>query len=337
MGKNDVSLKSYLSEKRRFADLFNGTLMKGRQVIQPEELEGSPTAFAMSDGKGFAERINDVSMKYEYRGSSLALFTLENQEYIDYGMPLRVMLEQAMMYDSQLRELKSKNKKRKLKNSDEYLSGIRKTDKMQPVIILVAYWGNGEWQGRKSIHDMLKFDSQTEMFRPFVPEYRINIVDLKEYKDSENFQTELKTFTGLYFCRNSKKKMKEYIETHKECSELDHDTFWTIANIADTSRIKGLERYQEKERIDMCNAFIENWMDGVEHGKAEGRIEGEKKGRITEIIRIIRTMLEKAMNGEEISELLAEPKDYTEKIIDLIKENKNLDNTEIAQILLKEN
>ncbi|MDE6232897.1 MAG: hypothetical protein K2M60_06075 [Lachnospiraceae bacterium] len=78
-------------------------------------------------------------------------------------------------------------------------------------------------------------------------------MNIKEYRDSENFKTELKTFSGLYFCKNNKKKMSEYIETHTECANIDSDTFWTIANIADRSYLKGLEKYNEKEEISVKN------------------------------------------------------------------------------------
>nr|WP_296100644.1 hypothetical protein [uncultured Mediterraneibacter sp.] len=39
MGKADVNINIWLSEKKRFADLFNGVIYKGKQVIQPEDLE----------------------------------------------------------------------------------------------------------------------------------------------------------------------------------------------------------------------------------------------------------------------------------------------------------
>lgn len=39
MGKADVNVNIWLNEKKRFADLFNGVLYKGKQVIRPEELE----------------------------------------------------------------------------------------------------------------------------------------------------------------------------------------------------------------------------------------------------------------------------------------------------------
>ena len=39
MGKADVNVNIWLSEKKRFANLFNGVIYGGRQVILPEDLE----------------------------------------------------------------------------------------------------------------------------------------------------------------------------------------------------------------------------------------------------------------------------------------------------------
>lgn len=39
MGKADIAVKNWLSDNERFADLFNGMIFGGRQVIRPEELE----------------------------------------------------------------------------------------------------------------------------------------------------------------------------------------------------------------------------------------------------------------------------------------------------------
>lgn len=267
MGKKDIGLKSYLSEKRRFADLFNCTLMEGEQVIDSKMLEAAPISMPISDENGFMERLNDISMKYAYKGSSLALIMLENQEITDYAMPFRVMLQQALSYDSQLKEIKSRNKGKELHDSSEFISKVKKTDKILPVVILVAYWGEDEWNGAESIHDMMDFRPLTESLRQFVPDYRINFVDMKKYRDSRKFITELKTFSGLYYCKNSKRKMNKYIENHDECRNLDSDTFWAITNMSDNRNIlKGLEKYKEKERINMCKAFEDNWLDGLEKG-----------------------------------------------------------------------
>ena len=42
MGKMDVLLKSYLGDARRYADLWNGGLFCGRQIVKAEELEEIP-------------------------------------------------------------------------------------------------------------------------------------------------------------------------------------------------------------------------------------------------------------------------------------------------------
>ena len=39
MGKRDLASKIWLSDKRRYADLFNGTVFRGRQIVRPEDLE----------------------------------------------------------------------------------------------------------------------------------------------------------------------------------------------------------------------------------------------------------------------------------------------------------
>lgn len=72
-------------------------------------------------------------------------------------MPFRIMLEQVIAYQIQLKEIKNRNKHCKIRNN-EYLSGIKASDRLLPVIILVAYWGDDEWRGPKSIYDKLGFN-----------------------------------------------------------------------------------------------------------------------------------------------------------------------------------
>lgn len=39
MGKKDITLKNYFSDTRRYADLLNGSIFQGKQVIHAEELQ----------------------------------------------------------------------------------------------------------------------------------------------------------------------------------------------------------------------------------------------------------------------------------------------------------
>ena len=38
MGEKDIRLKGYFSDKERYADLWNGSLFQGREVVKPQEL-----------------------------------------------------------------------------------------------------------------------------------------------------------------------------------------------------------------------------------------------------------------------------------------------------------
>lgn len=49
MGKKDITLKDYFSDSRRYADLINGSVFQGAQMIQADELQGVDTVQAKSN------------------------------------------------------------------------------------------------------------------------------------------------------------------------------------------------------------------------------------------------------------------------------------------------
>ncbi|MEI3212428.1 MAG: hypothetical protein V8S42_09065 [Lachnospiraceae bacterium] len=51
MGKYDMCMKTYLQDKRRFADLFNGSCFQGRQVIRAEDLEEASENYVAMEEK----------------------------------------------------------------------------------------------------------------------------------------------------------------------------------------------------------------------------------------------------------------------------------------------
>ena len=109
MGQIDMILKDYLSDRRRFADVFNGSVFAGQQILRAEELEPVPASAVQKSQDGYMERISDYVMRQKYTGNLFYIWILENQDKIDYSMIIRVMLKEAMEYDKQLRELKKKN------------------------------------------------------------------------------------------------------------------------------------------------------------------------------------------------------------------------------------
>ena len=118
MGRDNVIVNRWFSQKERFADLMNGCLFQGQQVILPEQLEKidretdlfipEKPGTEMIQGKGI-QRYRDVAMRWEDR-AELAVLALENQERIHYAMPVRTMIYDGLSYAEQIEESWKKRK-----------------------------------------------------------------------------------------------------------------------------------------------------------------------------------------------------------------------------------
>ncbi|XCP85765.1 hypothetical protein ABXS75_02895 [Roseburia hominis] len=163
MGKNDILMKKWISDKERFADLFNGGLFGGKQVIDPEGLENEEIhqELLIPDQEKHVvpiRRYHDVVMKSR-QNLRLLVLACENQQKVHYGMAVRGMLYDALSYTEQIRRLTLKNRKeKKLTNSAEFLSGIAKEDKILPVLTVVFYYGDeGKWDASKDLYGMMEW------------------------------------------------------------------------------------------------------------------------------------------------------------------------------------
>ena len=106
MGKNDVRISVWLSEKDRFADLYNAALFHGKPVFTADTLEKMDTrqnlSFQSNNGREVSvQRFHDICMKSTL-GTKLVLLTCENQDAIHYAMPVRSMLYDALDYTDQI-------------------------------------------------------------------------------------------------------------------------------------------------------------------------------------------------------------------------------------------
>ncbi|MBD5526785.1 MAG: hypothetical protein HDR04_20780 [Lachnospiraceae bacterium] len=268
MGKNDITLKDYLSEPKRYADLLNGSIFQGRQIIGADELTDADTVQSKSDKQTIMERINDITMKQTKDGSLFAVWTVANQQYIDYGMPARVMMQDALSYDSQLKELKRQG--HDFADSGEFLSRIRQDDRLHPVITLVVYWGEDEWQGAKSLHDILDFGADpvlAQELKQLVPEYPLHFLNLSEVHNYSHYKTELRTLFELYDRRKDKTAFTQYVEEHDECRNMDAETYWALRILVNTTKLKTILPHSERMKKDMGNVFDEIWEDAREEGK----------------------------------------------------------------------
>ena len=94
MGVINTEVNAMLERPAIFADLVNGLLHGGEQVLRPEDLTPLPLRYGViveEDGRRRAvEKTGDVRMKAENDVYSVTFFD-ETQAKVDYGMPARNM------------------------------------------------------------------------------------------------------------------------------------------------------------------------------------------------------------------------------------------------------
>lgn len=287
MGEKDIRLKVYLSDVERYADIWNGSVFHGEEVVKAQDLEGISPVLDRAGCEDAEEMLCDVVMKQNLAGHRFALWTVENQEHVDYGMPVRIMRQEVMVYAEQVRQKKKENAadNGKLRPGGEYLYKIRKSDKIFPVSTLVVYWGKDKWDGPKSLHDMINWGEEdgkaSEEIKKLVPEYPIHFLDLSKIEHPEYFKTELRPFFELYQNRNNKKKFVEYLKNNKECSKMDDESWEALGKVTNSPKL--IEKFKDKisEKIEsneeeegkVCRALQEFYDDGVAEGRAEALIE----------------------------------------------------------------
>ena len=230
MGKGDTSLSVWLGDKERFADLFNGAVFQGEQIVEAEKLEPdkkeAKELISSKEGKlKNIERNRDIVMKWK-DGVNLTILACENQERIHYAMPVRTMLYDGLSYAEQIRQLRRKNK---MLDSDEFLSGMRKEDKLIPIFTLIFYYGDKAWDGSKDIYGLLEEPTNPkvkEALKQFVPNYHINVLDINQLQDISQYKTDLQVVFGMLKCRKEKEKIKNMCRKMQIISSM-----WTLIHI----------------------------------------------------------------------------------------------------------
>ena len=253
MGKADVNVNIWLSEKKRFANLFNGVIYGGRQVILPEDLEE-------------VNPVSSVSVKNHY------------------AMPHKVMLYDGMDYETQIRNnWKNFNDRRKQNKktgqplehltAGEYLSRFRKKDRLIPIISLVFYYGSEPWDGPVDLYDMFRLEGtkeEKEILEKYLPNYKINLVDAERLEDVEKFSDDLQVILTMLRYRDSKEELKHYIDENKKFFQnVDYETSQAMKAFLNMKQIPS-ETEQKEEMVDMCKAIQEMYDDGVKDGIQRG-------------------------------------------------------------------
>ena len=286
MGKRDNALARYFEDEDRYADLINGFVFRGEPVISGENILDKNT-----------------------RITGFVVIALEHQDQIHYSMPVRVMLEDAAGYDEQMRRIQKKNQKVKGLDKGEFLGSFRKEDRLNAVFTIVLYYGEKTWDGAKDLYSLINFDEVPEMLKDLFNNYRLHVLEVRRFKDIDQFNTDLREVFGFIGFSGDKTAVRNYVAENQDSFEqLSEDAYDVIAVMAHSKELEDVkERYREKGgKINMCEAIRGMIEDGRLEGRREGKLEGRREGELKAKQIVARNMYLRGMSEEDTAGLCEE-------------------------------
>lgn len=301
--KPDIILKNFWKNNERFADIFNAYLFQGEQIIKSEDLTEADTDISsLIKFNGHAETLGKVFdvVKKSANGVDYVILGLENQSKIHYAMPLRHMIGDAFSYLKEYKELEAKNKKyNNYKTKHEFLSKFQKTDRLHPIVTICIYYGEDEWDGPRSLIDMLDIP---EEFESLISDYKFNLIELRK-SELLKFQNEdVKTIFDISrFIYN-----REYDKINNIYKEktISPELGMVIGLITETQKLidDSLRLEQEGVEFNMCKALEEL----EERGRIEGAIRISKRVNASKEDTIKNIMEEFSLDKETASKYVEE-------------------------------
>ena len=230
----DNEIYEVLSDNEIFADLFNGSLFDGNQIIRPDMLAQENEKKILRAGKEggrriILRRIRDVQkLSLLGEGCLAVILAAEGQRTVHYAMPVRCMLYDGIDYTGQVERITKKRK--------------------------------------EDLHDMLDIPPELEPWTECIQDYRINLV-CSQTVNSFHFKTGLREVFELLPLLKDKEGMKKFLAVKKEeFMHLDAKKGWLVSRFLNVPALKELKE-NEKGEVDMCTAIEEMMEEREELGE----------------------------------------------------------------------
>ena len=292
MGEKDTAAKHYFANDAFFADAFNFFLFSGKKVIKPEELSPMDSTEAArifgEKSSTSVQRHRDLLKLWGARENEDAVFMLlglELQSKVHYGMTARNMLYDALSYATQISDIKRLRKRQKagktgnndnagnnddaeltceegvvtirMTDSAEFLSGMKKDDKLKPVITLVLNLSGKPWDGPVELHEILNVKNR-ELLQ-YINNYRLNIVSPAEIEDDDfkKFSTACGFALKVVKHQNDAgldELIKEQKTTDLEtadfiCAFIKHKKIFQERDTNEVNMMNGLDLWEQKVKV----------------------------------------------------------------------------------------
>ena len=259
--EKDTVWKSYLSDDGRFADLVNGILFSGRQIVKEDDIEDldTQTGYVKHPGeKGKKNtKIRDTARKVRFE-NNYAHIGIECEEYVDYSMPLRDMNYHAGDYEKQAAKIR-RRVKQEIRNlhGGERMYRFKKDSRVSPSVSLMLYCGKDEWDGPETLHDMINFAGMPEEIRMWTQDYRMHVLEVRKMKDTGMFRTDVRQVLDFIRYSGDKKALKKLVAEDPYYQNMEEDAWDVIVQYAKVGKLIDVkDYYREDGKINMCQAIV---------------------------------------------------------------------------------
>lgn len=300
MDQKDLTEKILEDYNDVFADIINGLIFDGKQVITPQSLDhASVHSQYKADDTKIHEQERDVA-KY-WNGPNrirFAVLGIENQTKVDRFMPVRMFGYDGASYRSQLHD--------------------RSTD-IVPVVTIVLHFGTEKpWSAPTSLKELMNIPNGME---DFANDYKIHVFDIAWLTDEQiaKFCSDFRIVANFF---QKKRTCKDYIPD--DLTEFTHvdEVLKLLSVMTNDQEYANLIRTDEdrKELKNMCDVANRIKANGRKEGILEGREEGLMEGKIltyAEIVRNNELPLQTVLNRLNMNE-----EEFWKTIEQLEKKNK---------------
>ena len=289
--KPDHALKTFWRDNERFADLFNAVLFNGQSIIDPSSLSVEDTDLSsLFINKSYSEtiqRVFDVTKK-SVNGINFILLALENQQQIHYAMPLRNMLNDALLYYKECAEIERKNiKNNSFSSSAEFLSKFSKHDRLHPVFTICVYYGEKIWDGPVSLKEMMDIPPYMESL---VADYKMHLVQIHNSQYLPFHHPDVQTVFDIcrLFQNNEIKSISDVYKSYPLTPELGT----VIGTVVGSQRMINYAintNTNERGVPVMWKSVEEMEKNLIKDAEARGEAQGQKAGLLKGIRIVINT------------------------------------------------
>ena len=301
-------MKLFFANPYVFADVFNYWLYNGEERIKPEYLKE-----ASGDLISLTEKWKEQEEKIQQYLDSLAvdplneedlpqpetlekfrdslmhlvcmddgeslyvLLGIEGQSYVDYSIAARMLIYDALQINKQLDEIRREHIANNEHGSTEgeFLYRYFKTDHLTPVITVVVYLGNEEWDGPRTLRDMYQIQDPVLLNESL--DYKLKLIEPCRMSDEdiEKFQSNMREV--MLYLRSAKDKNQLYklAEEHR-FRDMDPAAAHLLNSIT-KSNLK-LTNKTKRGKIKMCEAIQGIREDALNEGIKQGIEQGVKQG-----------------------------------------------------------